>query len=158
MTAKARRIASSASVTWLVAVTAVTAVAVYCVVDSARDTWKRIDARHAYFSAFSTTQREQAPANEAGFQFLADVLHDLPEAKRGDRFFVHAPRSPYGTLDLHDTVASLARFYLLPAVEVSDLDRATLVLSYRADPAELKRTFVAQRQFGPLFVSRIADP
>jgi hypothetical protein len=156
--AKVRALASSGSVAWLATVTAATAVAVYCVVDSGRGTWNRLDARYTYFSSFSTSQRAQAPADDAGLQFLGSLLHDFPEAKRGDRIYLHVPRSRYGTLDLHDTVASLVRFYLLPAVEVTDLDEATLVLSYKADPAELERTFVTQRRFGPLFVSRIAEP
>ena len=77
----------------------------------------------------------------------------------GDRIYYQVPRTPFGTLDLHDTVASLGRYTLLPAVEVTDLDDATVVLSYEADPATLHIPFLAQWQYGSgIAVSRVANP
>ena len=69
------------------------------------------------------------------------------------------PRRPYGTLDLHDTVAALGRYYLAPAVEVTDPADATVVVSYDADPAALGKTFALQRQLGDrIYFSRVRFP
>ena len=54
----------------------------------------------------------------------------------------------------------LGRFYLLPAVQTTDLTDATVVVSYFEDPALLHMKFITQVQAGlqPLWVSRIRAP
>jgi hypothetical protein len=144
-------------VAWVAAGVA-TAVALFSAWTSAGTTWRQLNADHRLFSAFSTDQRLYAPSWAAGFQgnlftFFSSYLRE------GDRIYYQVPRSPYGTLDLHDTVAALGRFYLLPAVEVTDLEDATVVISYHANPALLHRRFLLQRQNGPrIFISRVANP
>lgn len=77
---------------------------------------------------------------------------------RGDRVYFQVPRTRYGTLDLHDTVAALGRFFFLPAVEVRSLDDATVVFSYDADPAALHRRFVRSIPLGSATLSRLGYP
>jgi hypothetical protein len=143
--------------TWVAAGVA-TVLALFSALASAETTWRALNADHRLYSAFSTEQRLYAPSWGAGFQgslfvFFASFLRD------GDRVYYQVPRDPYGTLDLHDTVAALGRFYLLPAVEVTDLNDATVVISYHADPSSLGRAFLAQRQNGPdIYISRLANP
>ena len=121
-------------------------------------TWHRLNADYRAYSAYSDEERLLTPVVAAGFRgevfnfFAAEVDDD-------DRIYFQVPRRPYGTLDLHDTVAALGRFFLAPAIQVTDLDDATVVISYEADPRSLGREFVSQRQNGPgIFVSRIAEP
>ena len=142
----------------LVLAGAVTCLALFSAWHSASPTWHRLNADYRTYSAYSKLQRTHAASEAAGFNgsffdFLASHLG------RGDRIYYQVPRTPYGTLDLHDTVAALGNFYLLPAVQVGDLEDATVVVSYDADPALLGRTFLSQLRFGPrISLSRIAQP
>jgi hypothetical protein len=142
----------------LVLAGAVTCLALLSAWHSAAPTWRRLNADYRTYSAYSKPARAHAASEAAGFNgslfdFLASHL------RRGDRIYYQVPRTPYGTLDLHDTVAALGNFYLLPAVQVSDPEDATVVVSYDADPARLGRTFVSQLPFGPrIFLSRISQP
>jgi hypothetical protein len=135
-----------------------TVVALLSVWDSADSTWRRLADDRETYSAYSAGERLAAPANEAGF--AGDVFERLAlRVGRGDRVYYQVPRVRFGTLDLHDTVAALGRFYLLPAVEATDLDDATVVVSYDADPAGLGRRYLEQHQYGPgIFLSRLARP
>jgi hypothetical protein len=77
---------------------------------------------------------------------------------RGDRVYFQVPRTKYGTLDLHDTVASIGRFFFLPAVQVRSLDDATVVFSYEADPEALHRRFIRTMPLGSGSLSRLSYP
>jgi hypothetical protein len=137
---------------------AATVIALLSAWGSARDEWRRLGDGRATFAAYSDTRRDEAPINGAGFTSLARLFAvAATEVGRGDRIYFQVPRTPFGTLDLHDTVAALGRLYLLPAVEVSDVGDATLVVSFQADPADLHRPFLSQRQYGTAFVSRLAS-
>jgi hypothetical protein len=109
------------------------------------------------YAALTPTERRQAPVTTVGlnggiFDFYADRL------VRGDRVYFQVPRTPYGTLDLHDTVAALGRFFFLPAVEVRSLDDATVVFSYDANPSALHRRFVRTTPLGSASLSRLSYP
>jgi hypothetical protein len=54
-------------------------------------------------------------------------------------------------------VTAAGRYWLLPAVEVEDVDDATVVVSWERDPAELGLRFSEQQRAGQqlFFVSRI---
>jgi hypothetical protein len=136
----------------------VTVVALASVWHAAAPTWRKLNADHATFAAYDDTARRQAASANAGFtgtlwDQLASYVHG------GDRIYFQVPRRPYGTLDLHDTVAALGRWYLAPAVEVTDPAKATVVVSYEADPAELRPDWLVQRQLGErIFFSRARNP
>jgi hypothetical protein len=135
----------------------VSCVALVSVWHSAAPTWHRLVGDHDTFAAYSQLDREQAPAVRAGisgdlFDFFASNL------RRGDRVYFQVPRRPYGTLDLHDTIAALGRYFFLPAVEVADPGDATVVVSYGADPKQLHRAFISQVSLGDNHLSRISYP
>jgi hypothetical protein len=123
----------------------------------ARPTWHQLDTGYDHYSTLSSLQRTEAPVISTGlgpdlFLFVASNL--MP----GDRIYFQVPRTTYGTLNLHDTVAAVGRFYFLPAVEVSNPDRATVVFSYDADPRRLHRTFLGQLRWGTDYLSRLSYP
>jgi hypothetical protein len=131
-------------------------VALVSIWHAAAPTWRALNAGHREFAAYSDAERRHAPAVQAGFGGeLFDWLRSY--VRDDDRVYYQVPRRPYGTLDLHDTFASLGRWYLAPAVEVTDPAAATVVVSYEADPARLGLRYWFQQQFGPgIYVSRIA--
>jgi hypothetical protein len=136
----------------------VTLVALVAVWHEARPTWNRLGEETRAFAELSDAERVDLASNHTGvsaslFHFVAGHL------RSGDRVYFHVPRVPYGTLDLHDTVAALGRYYLLPAVEVTSLEEATVIVSYDADPDEFGLRFVEQKPFGrDVFLSRVRLP
>ena len=68
--------------------------------------------------------------------------------------------SGLGTMDLPTAVKFAGSFYLLPAVQVTDPKKATVVISYMADPSFLHLHFITQQRSGvqPIFVSRVRGP
>jgi hypothetical protein len=136
----------------------VTVLALASVWHAAAPTWRKLNADYRAFSAYSELQRDGAASANAGFnpELFAALASSIDD---DDRVYFQVPRRPYGTLDLHDTFAALGRYYLAPAVEVTDPDDATVVVSYEADPADLGREILLQRQLGPrIFVSRLESP
>jgi len=132
-------------------------VALVSVWHSAAPAWHRLDRDHDAYAAYSQLERDEAPATRAGISGdLFDVF--ASNVRRGDRVYFQVPRSPYGTLDLHDTIAALGRFFFLPAVEVADPDDATVVVSYHADPKHLHRAFLTEVPWGDAHLSRLAYP
>jgi hypothetical protein len=141
-----------------IVIAAVTFLALVSVWHSARPTWDGLRTDYRVYSDYSEEGRVDAASQMAGiagglFRFLS------AEIGRGDRVYFQVPRRSYGTLDLHDTIAALGRYYLLPAVEVTDPDDATVVVSYESDPGELHREFLRQEHYGPtVVVSWLASP
>lgn len=135
---------------------AVTVLALASGLGASRSTWHRLTFAYGAYSAYTDSQRLDAPSDQAGF-FRGPFVLFARYVHRGDRIYFQAPRTPYGTLDLHDTVAALGRFYLLPAVQVTHLRDATVVISVQADPNLLHRRFLAQIRVGDgVYVSRLA--
>jgi hypothetical protein len=148
---------SGSGVGWAAAAIA-TVVACISVWAAAGTTWDELRAEYDVHAARSDESREFAPIEGAGFTGNLFVFF-TSSIDGDDRFFLQAPRRPYGTLDLHDTLAALVRYFLLPAVQVTELDDATVVISYEADPARLGRQFFAQSRNGPqIYVSRLVNP
>jgi hypothetical protein len=79
---------------------------------------------------------------------------------RGDRVYYQVLPSGLGTMDLPTAVRFAGSFYLLPAVQVTDPKKATVVLSFMADPTFLHLHFLTQKRAGeqPIYVSRVRAP
>jgi hypothetical protein len=141
---------------WIVAVAV--AVALYSAWSSGGHVWRRFSADYRTYSAYSSAQRVHAPLDRFGlpsdvFDFYAEHL------RRGDRVFFQVRKVPFGNyLDLPGAVAAAGRFYLLPAVQVTSLPRATVVVSFDANPSALPVRYVQQAQYGrrQVYVSRLA--
>ena len=77
----------------------------------------------------------------------------------GDRVYFQVLESGFGPFaDLPTVVATVGRYYLLPAVGVARLEDADVVVSWEADPGLLGVEFEEQHRDGLqlFFVSRIA--
>lgn len=113
---------------------------------------------HARFAGYSQTQRDEA------FGALIPLRMDILGFWRawlrpGDRYFIQIPFEAFSANgDKKLVVRSVSHLFLLPAVETLDLRRATVVLSWDADPATLHLRYSQQVRAGLqlVFVSRIA--
>jgi hypothetical protein len=139
---------------------AATALALASAWHSGRHMWHRLQEDRKTYAALTPAQRRQAPLTAIPlpadvFDFYADRL------SRGDRVYYQVQQSGFShEFDLPTIVAAAGRFYLLPSVQTSDLAKATVVVSFKADPSLLHVKFVTQQQAGlqPFFVSRISAP
>jgi hypothetical protein len=134
------------------------AVALYSAWHSGGHVWRGFSADYKTYSAYSGIERRHAPLDKLGlpsdvFDFYAEHLH------RGDRIYFQVQKVPFGNyLDLPGAIAAAGRFYLLPAVQVTSLRRATVVVSFNADPTHLHLRYSSKAQDGsrPIWVSRLA--
>ena len=109
------------------------------------------------FAGYTRLQRDEA------FGALLPVPMDIFQWYRvylrpGDRYFIQIHNGAFGRfIDKETAVRTVARLYLLPAIEASDLKHANVVLSFDADPGELHLHFSEQERSGVqlIFVSRI---
>jgi hypothetical protein len=119
-----------------------------------------LGAERSSYSAMAAAQRRRLPVANATldgqiFDFFAAYL------AKGDRVYFQVMPSGYSpSFDLPSIVAALGRWYLLPAMQTTDLKNATVVVSYFEDPAKLHVKFLTQVRAGlqPLWVSRIKAP
>jgi hypothetical protein len=141
---------------WIAAAAA--AVALYSAWHSGGHVWRRFSADYRTYSAYTGLERQHAPIDKTGlpsdvFDFYAEHL------ERGDRIYFQVQKVPFGNyLDLPGIIAATGRFYLLPAVQVTSLPRATVVVSFNENPQLLHLRFVRQAEYGarPIYVSRLA--
>ena len=122
------------------------------------DAWSRLKRERARDVALTPQQREHAvldalplPANV--FDFYRAYL------RSGDRVYFQVLESGFGPFaDLPTVVATVGRYYLLPAVAVARLEDANVVVSWEADPGLLGVEFEEQHRAGLqlFFVSRIS--
>jgi hypothetical protein len=121
------------------------------------DVWAKLGRERERDAALTPEQRERAfldalplPANV--FDFYRAYL------RPGDRLYFQVLESGFGQFaDLPTVVATVGRYYLLPAVAVERLEDANVVISWEADPGLLGVEFEEQHRAGLqlFFVSRI---
>ena len=119
-----------------------------------------LERERAAYATLTPDERRRGPVSAAGldggiFDFYAQYL------SKGDRVYFQVMPSGFSSdYDLPTIVQALGRFYFLPAVQTTDLNDATVVVSYFEDPALLHRKFITQVRAGlqPLWVSRIRSP
>jgi hypothetical protein len=147
---RARAAAVSALVTCVVA-----AVSVFAGYDDTRAALAESRSRDR---ALTEQERERAPVTS--IPLTVEVLEYYDAFLRpDDRVYFHVLESGFAPgLDLRAVVTAAGRYWLLPAVEVEDVDDATVVVSWERDPAELGLRFSEQQRAGQqlFFVSRIA--
>ena len=137
---------------------AVAGVALYSAWHSGGHVWRGFSADYRTYAAYSDLQRRHAPLDKLG---LPNGVFDCyaQHLERGDRIFFQVEPVAFGNyLDLPSIIAAAGDFYLLPAVQVTNPRDATVVVSFRQDPARLPLRYVEQAQYGPrpVYVSRIA--
>lgn len=119
--------------------------------------WTQLGEERARDEALTAQERERAPITAIPlpvevFEFWSAFL------RPDDRIYFHVLESGFSDyVDLATVVAAAGRLWLLPAVQVEDLDDATVVVSWERDPAELGLRFSEQHRAGQqlFFVSRI---
>jgi hypothetical protein len=120
--------------------------------------WEILGNMHASGAAMTAEARAHAPGDALPLP-MDRFDHYRRGLREGDRYWLDVNPTGFGRyLDLPHAVAALARFYLLPAVQVDDVADATVVLSWDTDPARLGLRFSESRREGLqlVFVSRIA--
>ena len=126
---------------------------------SGRHMWHRLNHDYRTYAAYTDVERRHAPL--AVLELDGNVFDWYSQyIARGDRVYYQVLPSGLGTMDLPTAVRFAGSFYLLPAVEVSDPKRATVVVSFMADPKFLHLHFLTQQRAGqqPIFVSRVKAP
>jgi hypothetical protein len=140
------------------AAVAVLAVGIASAGKSFGGSWQFLGDLHASGAALGEQARVHAPGDALPLP-MDRFDHYRSWLRKGDRYWLDVNPSGFGRyLDLPHAVAALARFYLLPAVQVDDLADATVVLSWDRDPAQLGLRFSESHREGLqlVFVSRIA--
>jgi hypothetical protein len=130
----------------------------WSVVRDVPHSWSLMRTQRAEYAGYTSTQRAQSygaalllPMNL--FDFYRKYL------RPGDRYFVQIQNGGFGRfIDKATAVRSVARLYLLPAVEAPDLQHADVVLSWDSDPGLLPVRYFEQERLGLqlTFVSRIS--
>ena len=122
------------------------------------DVWAKLGRERARDAALTPQEREHAVLDALplpAFPFDFYRAHLRP----GDRVYFQVLESGFGPFaDLPTVVATVGRYYLLPAVGVARLEDADVVVSWEADPGLLGVEFEEQHRDGLqlFFVSRIA--
>jgi hypothetical protein len=119
---------------------------------SGRDMWRYMAHEYAGYSTQTAVERRRMPVERVPlpgdvFDWYAERVH------RGDRIYLQIQPGRAR----RDAVEAAARFYLLPAVIVTDLADANVIVSFYEDPATLGARLLSREQAGlqPIFVSRI---
>jgi hypothetical protein len=136
------------------------ALALYSAWHSGGHVWRTLGAEHAEYAQMSPLVRREAIFDEfqipgSIFDFYATYI--VP----GDRIYYQVLQSGYSEdFTLPQAVEALGDFYLLPGVETTNLNDATVVVSFYANPALLHVKFITQVEAGvqPIYVSRIREP
>jgi len=120
--------------------------------------WQVMRAEHSQYAGYTSLQREQAFG--AQLPVAMDIMAWYRQHLRpGDRYYIQIQNGAFGRfIDKETAVRSVARLYLLPAIEAKSLRDATVVLSWETDPSTLHLRYSEQDRSGVqlLFVSRIA--
>jgi hypothetical protein len=121
--------------------------------------WNRLHHDYVAYRPYTDVERRHAPLG--GLELDGYVFDWYAEyLARGDRVYFQVQQSGLGTLDLPSAVRLAGEFYLLPAIVVDDLRKATVVVSWLADPGLLHVRFSTQERLGLqlMFVSRVRAP
>ena len=129
----------------------------WSVVRDVPHSWSLMRTERAEYAGYTSTQRAQAfgaalPLPMNLFDFYRQYL------RPDDRYFIQIQNGAFGRfIDKETAVRSVARLYLLPAVEAPDLQHANVVLSWDSDPGLLHLRYSQQQRLGLqlIFVSRI---
>jgi hypothetical protein len=119
--------------------------------------WRLMRSQHAAYAGYTRDDRDRA------FGTLLPIRMDIfdfwrAHLRKDDRYWIQIPDEAFSAnADKRLVVRTIAHLYLLPAIEVSRLADATVVLSWDADPGLLHLRYSEQERAGLqlIFVSRI---
>jgi hypothetical protein len=130
---------------------------IWSVVRDVPHSWSLMRREHDDYANYTSLERAQSygaalPLPMNLFDFYREYL------RSGDRYFIQIQNGAFGHfIDKETAVRSVARLYLLPAIEAPDLAHANVVLSWDMDPGSLHLKYSQQARLGLqlIFVSRI---
>jgi hypothetical protein len=138
----------------------VTAIALASAWHSGERMWRHLQEQRRVYGAYTDVERRHALITSMGLP--ADIFDFYRQyVGRGDRIYYQVQESGLGRfIDQPTAVRYAGRYYLLPALEATKLEDATVVVTFFEDPKLLRVPFVTQQQAGlqPIFVSRIRPP
>ena len=119
--------------------------------------WRLMRSQHAAYVGYTRAQRDRAfgtaiPMPMEILDFWRSWLRPW------DRYWIQMPHEAFSSSGDKKYVARLvAHVYLLPAIEATNLNQATVVLSWDADPNVLHLAYWEQWRSGQqlIYVSRI---
>ena len=120
-------------------------------------TWSFLSDQHRSYADLTRDEPNVVPE----FQTLIPVAAAdffFKNMRRDDRYYLQVQPGTFFTgVDLPTAVRTFGRFYLLPAVAVTDPRKATVVLSVGADPTKLGLRYqgVATAEGGRYHVARV---
>ena len=120
-------------------------------------TWRWLSAQHRQYAGDSAFDRQKATGYAYGLPVIAFEFF-RSRLRPGDRYYVAAaPGSFIAGVDKRTGLATFARWYLLPAIQVGDAHRADTIVSVGVDPATLGLTYseVVQSPDGPFWFARV---
>jgi hypothetical protein len=122
--------------------------------------WRSLENQRRVYGNYTEQQRQRAAIEGLGlpgdvFDYYRQYVH------RGDRIYFHIRESGLSSfIDLPTAVRYAGRYYLLPALQATKLEDATVVVTFFEDPKLLPVRYITEQQAGaqPIFVSRIRLP
>jgi hypothetical protein len=137
-----------------------TVIALASVWHSGEGMWRHLDEQRRVYGNYTDVERRHAAIDEIGLP--SDIFDFYKQfVGKGDRVYFQIRESGFSQFfTLQEAVRAAGRWYLLPALEATDLDDATVVVTFFDDPKLLRVRYVTQQQAGlqPIFVSRIKAP
>jgi hypothetical protein len=137
-----------------------TAIALASAWHSGERMWRHLGEQRRVYSDYTDVQRRHAAIDTMGLP--SDIFDFYKQyVAKGDRVYFQIRESGFSQyFTLQEAVRAAGRWYLLPALEATDLDDATVVVTFFDDPKLLRARYVTQQQAGvqPIFVSRIKAP
>ena len=122
--------------------------------------WRLLGREQRTYAVYTDVQRRHAPIDAMGLS--SDIFDFYRQyVVKGDRVYFQVRESGFSSfLDYQTAFAYAGRYYLLPALQTTDLKDATVVVTYFEDPKQLHVRYVTQQRAGlqPIFVSRIRAP
>jgi hypothetical protein len=119
--------------------------------------WSAMRSEHSRFAGYTRLQRDELFGSQLPLPMDIFDWYRL-YLRPSDRYFIQVQNGGFGRfIDKQTAVRTVARLYLLPAIEATDLRHANVVLSFDSDPAQLHLHFSEQERLGQQlsFVSRI---
>jgi hypothetical protein len=121
--------------------------------------WRLMRGQYLSYSGYTRDQRDRAFGG--AIPMPMDIIDFWRAGLRsGDRYWVQMPPEAFSANgDKRYVARSISHVYLLPAIETLDIARATVVLSWDADPGLLHLKYSEQQRAGLqlVFVSRITN-
>lgn len=120
-------------------------------------TWRWLSTQRSTYAHDSALDRFEATGYGnalpvAGYEFFRGRL------RSGERYYLAAAPGAYiGGVDRRTGLATFARYFLLPAIQVGDPKQADAIVSVGVDPATLGLTYsrVVQSPDGPFWYAQV---